>query len=38
VVRTGKVGIILSTPDGRELVIKEMLPGDLFGDIADVLG
>ena len=38
VVRTGKIAITLSTPDGRELVINEMLPGDLFGDIAAVLG
>jgi CRP/FNR family cyclic AMP-dependent transcriptional regulator len=38
VVRHGKIAIILTTPDGRELVINEMLPGDLFGDIAAILG
>jgi len=38
VVRSGKIAIILTTPDGRELVINEMLPGDLFGDIAAILG
>jgi len=38
VVRTGKIAIFLSTPDGHELVINEMLLGVLFGDIAAILG
>ena len=38
VVQSGRITIMLTTPDGRELVINEMLPGDLFGDIAAVLG
>jgi CRP/FNR family cyclic AMP-dependent transcriptional regulator len=34
VVRTGEVAILLTTEDGRELVINEMRPGDCFGELA----
>ena len=34
----GTVSILLATPDGRELVINEMCAGDLFGDLASLLG
>jgi CRP-like cAMP-binding protein len=37
IVRKGCVSIRLSTADGRELVINEMYPGDLFGDIGSIL-
>ena len=33
----GKVAIVLSTPDGRELVINEMGAGDCFGELALLL-
>ncbi len=36
VVRSGSIAIVLSTPDGRELVINEMGPGDYFGELAIV--
>ncbi len=36
VVRSGCIAIVLSTPDGRELVINEMGPGDYFGELAIV--
>jgi CRP-like cAMP-binding protein len=32
-VRTGKVSIVLNSPDGREMVINEMRSGDLFGEL-----
>jgi CRP/FNR family transcriptional regulator, cyclic AMP receptor protein len=38
VVRSGCIAIVLSTPDGRELVINEMRPGDYFGELAIVTG
>ena len=34
IVRSGAVSIFLSNPDGRELVINEMRPGDCFGELA----
>jgi CRP-like cAMP-binding protein len=34
IVASGIIGIVLSTPDGRELVINEMGPGDCFGELA----
>jgi len=34
VVRSGVIAIVLTTPDGRELVINEMHPGDCFGELA----
>jgi CRP-like cAMP-binding protein len=33
VVRTGKISIVLYSQDGREMVINEMQPGDLFGEL-----
>jgi len=38
VVRSGSVAILLSSPDGRELVINEMRPGDCFGELAPLTG
>ncbi len=38
VVRSGCIAIVLSTPDGRELVINEMRSGDYFGELALVTG
>jgi len=32
-VRSGRVSIILNSPDGREMVINEMRSGDLFGEL-----
>ena len=34
IVRAGAIAILLTTPDGRELVINEMRPGDCFGELA----
>ncbi|MCC7164077.1 MAG: Crp/Fnr family transcriptional regulator [Anaerolineae bacterium] len=34
VVRLGKIAILLATPDGRELVINELGPGECFGELA----
>jgi len=34
VVRSGCVAIFLATPEGRELVINEMHPGDCFGELS----
>jgi CRP-like cAMP-binding protein len=33
VVRHGNISIILNSPDGREMVINEMRPDDLFGEL-----
>ena len=33
IVRRGGVSIVLSSPDGREMVINEMRKGDLFGEL-----
>jgi CRP/FNR family transcriptional regulator, cyclic AMP receptor protein len=33
IVRAGIISIILSSPDGREMVINEMHRGDLFGEL-----
>ena len=38
VVRSGSVSIVLTSEDGRELVINEMLPGDCFGELALLTG
>ena len=38
IVRKGTIAILLTTPDGRELIINEMHRGDLFGDIGSLLG
>jgi CRP/FNR family cyclic AMP-dependent transcriptional regulator len=34
IVRSGSVAIVLSSPDGRELVINEMRAGDCFGELS----
>ncbi len=34
VVRSGCISIFLATPEGRELVINEMHPGDCFGELS----
>ena len=38
VVRTGNISIVLSSPDGRDMVINEMRPGDLFGELGILTG
>jgi len=38
VVRSGSVAILLSSEDGRELVINEMRPGDVFGEVGLITG
>lgn len=38
VVASGLVVIFLATPDGRELAINELRPGDVFGEIALLQG
>jgi len=38
IVRSGCISLFLATPDGRELVINEMLPGDCFGELGLVTG
>jgi CRP/FNR family transcriptional regulator, cyclic AMP receptor protein len=32
-VRHGNISIVLSSPDGRDMVINEMRPGELFGEL-----
>ena len=38
IVRSGSIAIILSSSDGRELLINEMRPGDCFGEIGVLTG
>jgi CRP-like cAMP-binding protein len=38
IVVKGTIGIVLTTPDGRELVINEMHSGDCFGELALLQG
>ncbi len=33
VVRSGRISIILNSPDGRELVIDEVRPGEILGEV-----
>jgi CRP/FNR family cyclic AMP-dependent transcriptional regulator len=33
IVRHGNISIVLSSPDGRDMVINEMRPGDIFGEL-----
>jgi CRP/FNR family cyclic AMP-dependent transcriptional regulator len=33
IVRSGLISIVLGSPDGREMVINEMRPGDFFGEV-----
>jgi CRP-like cAMP-binding protein len=37
-VRTGRIAIRLAVADGRELVLDELHPGDLFGELALLTG
>ncbi len=38
VVHSGCIALLLSTPDGRELIINEVRPGDCFGELAMLTG
>jgi len=38
VVRSGCIDLVLGTPDGRELVINSMRPGDIFGELGVLTG
>ena len=38
VMRSGSVAITLSSEDGRELVINEMRPGEVFGEVGLITG
>jgi CRP/FNR family cyclic AMP-dependent transcriptional regulator len=38
IVRSGCISLFLATPDGREMVINEMRPGDCFGEVGLVTG
>ncbi len=33
VLHSGKISIVLGSPDGREMVIDEMKPGEIFGEV-----
>jgi CRP-like cAMP-binding protein len=33
VVRSGEIAIVLSSPDGRDMMINSMRPGDIFGEL-----
>lgn len=33
IVRSGNISIVLNSPDGRDMVINEMRPGDIFGEL-----
>lgn len=33
VVHTGKISVVLGSPDGREMVIDELKPGEIFGEV-----
>ena len=33
IVRSGSISIVLSNPDGRDMIINEMRPGDIFGEL-----
>lgn len=37
-VQSGLVSIVLESPDGREMVINEMRPGDSFGEVGVLTG
>jgi CRP/FNR family transcriptional regulator, cyclic AMP receptor protein len=38
IVGSGSIAIVLSSPEGRELVINEMRPGDCFGELGLLTG
>ena len=38
IVRSGLISIVLESPDGREMVINEMRPGDFFGEVGVLTG
>ena len=33
IVRSGEIAIVLSSPDGRDMMINSMRPGDIFGEL-----
>jgi CRP-like cAMP-binding protein len=33
IVQHGNISIVLSSPDGRDMIINEMRPGDMFGEL-----
>ena len=37
-VRSGSISLFLTSLDGRELVVNEMRPGDLLGELAMLIG
>lgn len=38
IVKSGCIDLVLSTPDGRELAINSMGPGELFGELGVITG
>jgi CRP/FNR family cyclic AMP-dependent transcriptional regulator len=36
IVRSGLISIVLESPDGREMVINEMVAGDIFGEVGAI--
>jgi CRP/FNR family cyclic AMP-dependent transcriptional regulator len=36
IVRSGMISIVLESPDGREMVINEMVAGDFFGEVGAI--
>jgi CRP-like cAMP-binding protein len=38
IIITGEVNLVLASPDGRELIINEMRPGDSFGELGLLIG
>ena len=38
IVRSGNISIVLNSPDGRDMVINEMRPGNLFGELGILTG
>jgi CRP-like cAMP-binding protein len=36
IVRSGSISIVLTSPDGREMVINEMRSGDMFGELGSL--
>jgi CRP-like cAMP-binding protein len=38
IVRSGEVSIVLNSPDGREMVIDEMHPGEILGELGLLTG
>lgn len=38
IVCSGSIAILLTSPDGRELILNEIRPGDYFGELAIITG